>query len=305
MTAATHRGDRLSILVQTCKSIHSISTLIATLVFLIILPPCSAIPTCSPSDEIVESGTVDVIEMISSHTYTFRGDASTIGWHLKIPNPESGKLFEYYPIMLLSVWEKRPGEREYHHIRTSPESCMEPSVYIENPVKGAQYRVQVICAIGLVVDYELYAMTYHCDTKPSSKKTPSWLSDRIRFVQNSLFSEQNTENLYRNLKKAKKYVETLSTYFDRDLSPPGGTDCLDRAVYLFAAAKKAGMTSSVVIWGPKKKGESGHANVIINGKLFDSTSNIRDVSFFYDHYELIGVADSYEKIAFYLDPSVW
>ncbi|HNS25918.1 MAG TPA: hypothetical protein PKK85_07595, partial [Methanobacteriaceae archaeon] len=75
--------------------------------------------------------------------------------------------------------------------------------------------------------------------------------------------------------------------------------------YLFAAAQQAGSSSSVVIWGPKVEGKSGHANVLINGKLFDSTSDITDVSYFKNHYELVGVADTYEMIAFYLDPSVW
>ena len=99
MNAIRHRPVTLSFPVRTKAPI----LLIVIVVFLPLLSPCSAIPTCSPTDENVVSGTVDVIDVVSSHTYTFVGDASTISWHLKIPNPENGKFFEYYPIMILSI----------------------------------------------------------------------------------------------------------------------------------------------------------------------------------------------------------
>jgi len=280
--------------------------LFSIVLLLTLLPSiCLSIPTCSPSQDLVVSGTVGFFDLYSSHIFNFQGDASTIGWHLKILNPEGEKVYGYYPIMLLRVYERRQGQTEFHLVKSTPESCMEPSIYLDNPVDGAQYEVRIICDLGLEVEYRLYAMTYYCDPEPAVKKTPSWLSERIGFVQNAIFAPQSNERTYRKPTKAKQYVEELSNYFDNNKNPPGGTDCLDRAVYLFAAAQQAGCSSSVVIWGPKVEGKSGHANVLINGKLFDSTSDITDVSYFKNHYELVGVADTYEMIAFYLDPSVW
>jgi hypothetical protein len=248
---------------------------------------------------------VGYFDLYSSHIYDFHGDASTISWHLKILDPDNEKVYGYYPIMLLRVYERKEGQTEFHLVESTPESCMEPSIYLDNPVDGAEYEVRIICYLGLDVEYELYAMTYYCEPEPTVQKTTSWLSERIRFVQHAIFAPQSNERTYRKPPKAKQYVKQLSNYFDYNKNPPGGTDCLDRAVYLFAAAQQAGCSSSVVIWGPKVKGDSGHANVLINGKLFDSTSDITDVSYFKDHYELVGLADSYELIAFYLDPSVW
>ncbi|KAF5089963.1 hypothetical protein DSECCO2_22210 [anaerobic digester metagenome] len=278
----------------------------AVILLLLVLPVVSlAIPTCSPSAENVESGQVDFFDLVTTHHYTLHSPASTIGWHLKVKNPEEAKYLDYYPIMYLSLYERRPGENDYRNIKNTPESCMEPSIYLDNPVVGADYAIQVICSVGLIVEYDLHAMTFKCDLKPASGKTPSWLHDRIKYVQKSKYSSSNSENIYLSRSKTKEFITYLSKYFDNNHNPPEGTDCLDRAVYLFNAAERANIPASIVIWGPKIKGEIGHANVMIGGKLYDTTSSITDVSYFYKNYELVGLADTYEKLSFYMDPSVW
>ena len=265
------------------------------------------------ADASCQSGTLKerpVKPFSAGNSYTFADvfeeHYSKVGWTVDLLSYDKRYGPPVYEIKVYNFCNPKKENCKKSLIGTSScsdtQSCAEPSIWLKKPKTARAYYVTITCLSGKDTSLNVKTKTYSCDSDytTSSSSIPQKFRKEVQRIQKLPYIARDTESIYDSDDSLNiAFVSVVKELFERGGDIKGGSDCLDRALYLMYYARDLGLTSHIVIW-KSRTGGSGHATVLVNGEHFDTTGKTRDNDYYYKKYTIKKIVRSLDGLRRYI-----